>query len=52
MFILHNVVRDQVKSETDLYLFSIRNAVCAVEGDRAIVEGNVASLMRILKSVP
>ena len=51
-FIFHNVVRDQVKSEADLNLFSIRNAVCAVEGDRAVVEGNVASLMRDLKLAP
>ena len=51
-FIFNNVARDQVKSEADLRLFSIRNAVCAVEGDRAVVEGNVASLMRDLKLVP
>ena len=51
-FIFNNVARDQVKSEEDLRLFSIRNAVCAVEGDRAVVEGNVASLMRDLKLVP
>ena len=51
-FIFNNVARDQVKSEADLRLFSIRNAVCAVEGDRPVVEGNVASLMRDLKLVP
>ena len=51
-FIFLTVVRDQVKSEADLRLFSIRNAVCTVEGDRAVVEGNVASLMRALKLAP
>ena len=50
-FIFDKVVRDQVKSEEDLRLFSIRNAVCAVEDDSAIVEGNVASLMQDLKRV-
>ena len=50
-FVFDKVVRDQAKSEEDLRLFSIRNAVCAVEGDRAIVEGNVASLMQDLKLV-
>ena len=40
-----------MKSEEDLRLFSIRNAVCAVEDDRAIVEGNVASLMQDLTLV-
>ena len=50
--LLHNTARDQAKSEADLRLFSIRNAVCAVESDRAVVEGNVASLMRDLKLLP
>ena len=52
---VHDVLRwerDQAKSEDDLRHFSIRNAVCAVESDRAVVERNVASLMRDLKLVP
>ena len=49
---LGNVARDQAKSEADLRHFSIRNAVCAVESDRAVVERNVASLMRNLKLLP
>ena len=52
MLLFHNTARDQAKSEADLRLFSIRNAVCAVESDRAVVEGNVASLMRDLKLLP
>ena len=44
--ILRKTALDQVKSESDLRSFSIKSAVCAVEGDRAMVEGNVASLMR------
>ena len=50
-FILRRMALDQVKSETDLRQFSIKSALCAVEADRATVEGNVASLMRNLKLV-
>ena len=50
--LLHKLTRDQVQSEADLRVFSIRNAICAVESDRAVVEGNVASLMRDLKLLP
>ena len=52
LYFLGNVARDQAKSEADLRHFSIRNAVCAVESDRAVVESNVASLMRDLKLLP
>ena len=38
---LRKTALDQVKSEWDLRSFSIKSAVCAVEGDRATVEGNV-----------
>ena len=48
---LRKTALDQVKSESDLRSFSKKSAVCAVEGDRATVEGNVASLMRDLKIV-
>ena len=48
---LRKTALDQAKSESDLRSFSIKSAVCAVEGDRATVEGNVASLMRDLKIV-
>ena len=39
-------------SDADVRHFSIRNALCAVESDRVVVESNVASLMRDLKLVP
>ena len=52
MYFVGNVTRDQAKSEDDLRHFSIRKAVCAVESDRAVVERNVASLLRDLKLVP
>ena len=52
MHLLHNTASDQAKSEADLQSFSIRSAVCAVESDRAVVEGNVVSLMRDLKLLP
>lgn len=50
--IFRNVALDQAQSCHDLSHFSIRNAPCTIEGDRARVEGNVASLMRSLKRVP
>ena len=52
LYFLGNVARDQAKSEADLRHFSFRNAVCVVESDRAVVERNVASLMRDLKLLP
>ena len=45
MSFVGNVTRDQAESEDDL-------RHCAVESDRAVVERNVASLMRDLKLVP
>ena len=51
-FIVDKAVRHQVRSEADLRLFSIQNAICAVEGDRAIVEGNGVSLMRNPRLAP
>ena len=52
MHLVYNTVSDQAKSEADLQSFSIRSAVCAVESDRAVVEGNVVSLMHDLKLLP
>ena len=49
--ILRKTALDKATSESDLRSFSIKSAVCAEEGDRAILEGNVASLMRDLKIV-
>jgi len=49
--LLRKLALDQVQSETDLRTFSMKSAVCAVESDRATVEGNVASLMRDLQIV-
>jgi len=46
------VAREQAQSYEDLRSFSIREAVCAVESDRALLEGNVVSLMKSLECVP
>ena len=50
--LFRTVAREQALSYADLRLFSIRKAICAVESDRAVVEGNVVSLMRDLSCVP
>jgi len=49
---LRRAARDQVRVVEDLRHFSIRNASCTVEADRATVEGNVASLMKDFNQVP
>ena len=48
---LRKVAVDQAQSEADLQHFSIKEAICAVESDRPIVEANVVYLMRTLKVV-
>ena len=50
-FMFRTLARKQAESNEDLRLFSVRNAVCAVESDRAKVERNIASLMKDLKRV-
>ena len=52
MFVFRMMARNQSSSDAELRHFSIRNALCAVESDRVVVERNVASLMRDLKLVP
>ena len=50
--LLRDVAREQALSDDDLRRFCIREAICAVESDRAVVQDNVVSLMKCLKCAP
>jgi len=43
--------RQKAAIKTSLANFSVRSCLCAVEGDRPLVYGNIASMMRVIHAV-
>jgi len=52
VYMFRKIAVDNAHSKEDLENFRIKDAICAVERDRPVVEGNVVYLMKTLKQVP